>query len=159
MNNIQQKNINNLISLWEIVGNSFQKLFPQNTFSHCQIPNSEWPNRVWFTEEVTEETLKTVIEITQSSSIPLTVSHWSDFENKLPPLFEQFRFVKKSKQIGMSLELQKKFDLLNRVILERVTKEKQATIWAELYPQSFGYKISAEILVKTKHGFRIISFT
>ncbi|WP_192348358.1 GNAT family N-acetyltransferase [Algoriphagus sp. Y33] len=151
MNTVKEKNINNLISLWETIGNSFQKQFSQNTISHCQVTGSEWPNRVWFTSEVTEETLETAIEIVWSSSIPLTLSHWSDFENELHPIFEQFRFGTKSEQIGMSLKLQDKHNHSNRVTLEKVMEESQVTDWSALYPRSFGYKISAEILNKTSH--------
>ncbi len=81
----------------------------------------------------------------------MTVSYWNDFENELYPVFEQIGFIKKSEQIGMSLNFQQKFNHSNRIILEKVTAETQATIWAELFSQSFGYKISAKILIKTCH--------
>ncbi len=70
----QTKNINNLISLWKIVGNSFQKQFSQNNISHCYISDSEWPNRIWFDGKVTLEMLKTATEIARNAPIPLTVS-------------------------------------------------------------------------------------
>ncbi|MDR7128957.1 ribosomal protein S18 acetylase RimI-like enzyme [Algoriphagus sp. 4150] len=150
-NTVKEKNISNLISLWETVGNSFQKQFSQNTINYCQVSGSEWPNRVWFTAGVTEETLETAAEIIWSSSIPLTLSHWSDFENELHPIFEQFRFGKKSEQIGMSLKLHGKYTHSDRITLQRVTEESQATSWSALYPRSFGYQISPEILNKTNH--------
>jgi hypothetical protein len=149
MSNTKEKNIKNLISLWEIVGNSFQTVSSKNSIHHCYVPNSEWPNRIWFDQEVIPQMIKTAKEITQNSPINLTLSHWSDFANEHQAAFEQIGFVKKSEQIGMSMPLQEKLVVTNRIRLEKITNEKQAASWTKLYPQSFGYEISAEILTKT----------
>jgi ribosomal protein S18 acetylase RimI-like enzyme len=151
MSDIKQKNINNLISLWKTIGNSFQTQFSQDNINHCYVSNSGWPNRIWFEKELTPEMLNTTTKIPRNAPIPLTVSQWNHYENELHPIFEQIGFVKKSEQIGMSITLQQKINFPNRILLEKVTNEKQATIWAEMYPQSFGYEISEEILIKTSH--------
>jgi len=150
MSKITQKNIDNLTALWKTVGNSFQQHYPGKAFSYNEIPNSEWPNRIWFNEDLKEETLATIVELMKSASVPLTLSYWSDFEHSLDPLFEQSGLSKKSEQIGMSLKLGQQFDQSNRLNLKRVTETNQANIWAELYPQSFGYKISAETINRTQ---------
>lgn len=150
MNNLKQKNIDNLISLWKTVGSSYQRYTTNKSFSYCQIPNSEWPNRIWFNKEVDEDTLEKVAGIIKSSPIPLSVSSWSNFDNKLHSVFGQFGFSEKSQQIGMSLKLTHKFEQPNRLELKRVTEPNHAKIWAELYPQSFGYGITEEIVNRTK---------
>jgi GNAT superfamily N-acetyltransferase len=150
VNNLNQKNIKNLISLWETIGQSFQSHFKESLFHYVWLDDTDWPNRIWFIEKVTKDTLNTAIEIIQNISVPLTVSYWSGFKNELHPVFETFGFVKKSEQIGMSLALQKKFEKANRLNIKRITEGNQALAWGALYPQSFGYRISAEILMHTK---------
>lgn len=149
MTSNKQKNINNLISLWKTVGNAYQTQFLQKKIDYCYVSNSEWPNRIWFEKEVTSEILTTVNEIARNTTVPLTVSNWSSFEDEHSTIYGDFGFIKKSEQIGMSMSLHQKINNPNRIRLEKVTEEKQAIIWAQLYPQSFGYKISTEILTKT----------
>lgn len=150
MDNLKQKNIENLTSLWKLVGDSFGQHIQHKAFSYCQIAGSEWPNRIWLNEEVNEEIVKTITRIIKSTPTPLFVSYWSDFENNLHPVFEQLGFSKKSEQFGMSLNLDQAFEQLNRLNLERVTGLEQASRWAALYPLSFGYSISSEIVDKTQ---------
>jgi GNAT superfamily N-acetyltransferase len=151
MNQNNQKNINNLISLWKTIGNSFQQYSSMDNINYCYISNSDWPNRIWFEKAVTSEILTRVTQIVHDNPIPLTISHWSDFENALSSTFEHSGFIKKSNQIGMSLNLYQKLNFQNRIHLEKVTNISQAIIWTDSYPQSFGYKISTEILIKTCH--------
>ncbi|WP_175445479.1 GNAT family N-acetyltransferase [Ulvibacter litoralis] len=149
MNNYKRDNINNLISLWKLAGNSFQQYIQNEHFSYCIIPNSEWPNRIWFNKKMNNSILEKTVKIIKNSSAPLSLSNWSDFDNQYHHIFEKYGFIKKSEQIGMSLKLQSKFEEFHRLNFIRVTNPKQAKIWSDIFPQSFGYRISEEIINRT----------
>lgn len=142
-------NIENLTSLWKTVSIPFKGFFPDGEFDYCQIQNSDWPNRLWFKQKVNEQSLNKAIETINSSSVNLSFSYWGDFNSPINQLIEKSGFTKKSEQIGMSLKLNQKFQEQNRLSFQIVTEQVQAKIWADLYPQSFGYQISDEILIKT----------
>ncbi len=147
---INKVNINNLVSLWETVGDSFQKGTNGKGFSYCQVVGSEWPNRLWFHgENHKKETLKAAIERVRSSSVPLSVSYWGKESDTFQSDMEAAGFVKKTEQIGMSLRLERELESPGRIRLRRVASERDARIWAEIYPKSFGYIISATTLLKT----------
>ncbi len=149
MKNISKLNIENLTSLWKIVSIPFQGFFPGDEFDYCQIQNSDWPNRLWFNQNENEKSLKKAIKIIRSSSINLSFSYWDDFNSPINQLIEKSGFTKKSTQIGMSLKLNQKFQEQNRLSFQIVTEQDQAKLWANLYPQSFGYLITDKILIKT----------
>ncbi len=156
MEDTQQKNIDNLVSIWQLVAESFnQSSHTDNAVNHCEIKSSDWPNRIWFSTRITGKMVKAAAEIVQHASIPLTVSHWSPFEDSAKPLFEQAGFTEKSSQIGMFLTNPQKVNHSNRITLEKITTEAQANRWEEVYPAGFGYKIAAEILNRTN---RLISY-
>ncbi len=137
------ENINNLTSLWKSVGQVSGKFIQCRGFSYSLIPGSDWPNRIWFTEKANELSLLAISEIMKHSSIPLILSDWTYPDGSLSGL-DQYTFIKKSEQIGMSLFLEQEFSHQDRIILERVIDRKQALIWETLYPQSFGYGISLD---------------
>lgn len=149
MQDIAKMNIENLTSLWRKVSIPFQGFFTDDEFDYCQIPNSDWPNRLWFKQKVNEQSLNKAIETINSSSVNLSLSYWDDFDSPINQLIEKSGFTKTSEQIGMSLKLNQQFKEQNRLSFQIVTEQAQAKIWAELYPQSFGYRISDEILIRT----------
>lgn len=147
---IKKENINNLVSLWETVGDSIQKTTSEKGFSYCQVSGSEWPNRLWFHEDgKKKETLKAAIETVRGTSIPLSVCYWGKESDTFQSVMEAAGFVKKSEQIGMSLRLEQEFESPGRIRLRSVASERDARIWAEIYPKNFGYAISATTLLKT----------
>jgi hypothetical protein len=168
----QKYNINNLISLWKTVAQAFQNYIEQKSFSYCYILDSEWPNRIWLNESnlsinsqprfytikqildddenIKEKVFQKIVEVIKDSKIPLSLSYWSDFENTQHSTIEKFGLVKKSEQIGMSLVFGQKFESINRISLKRIDNENEAILWSNIYPKSFGYKISSEILMRTK---------
>ncbi|RAJ83199.1 acetyltransferase (GNAT) family protein [Chitinophaga dinghuensis] len=151
MENLNQQSIDNLTSLWLAAGIAFGNYQQHTAFDSIQVPGSEWPNRIWLKSAISPEVLSDAADFSRNNQLPLTLSHWGDFENSLQPLFEAAGFEAKSTQIGMSLKLSTPFEHPGRISLETVTTSEQAKIWAELYPQSFGYTISAEILEKANH--------
>lgn len=156
MEETQQKNIDNLVSIWQLVAESFnQSRHTDNAVNHCEIDSSDWPNRIWFSTRITGEMVEAAAEISRQASIPLTVSHWSQFEDSAKPLFEQAGFSETSSQIGMSMTNLQKINHANHITLEKITTGEQANRWEEVYPAGFGYNIAAEILNRTN---RLISY-
>ncbi|TWF31835.1 acetyltransferase (GNAT) family protein [Chitinophaga polysaccharea] len=146
---VTEKNIHNLTSLWTLAGNAAGQYFQQNDFSYCLVPGSEWPNRIWLNNHADAATIRTVADVIKNTPVPLTVSYWNHTQQDLHPVFEQLGFSVKSEQTGMSLKLDKAFEQLNRLNLVRITTPEQAAAWEALYPLSFGYRITADILNKT----------
>ena len=150
MSELVQSNIKNLSALWESAGMPFQGFFADDELGYSRVLNSNWPNRIWLKQTLEEPLLNRVKEVIGSSAIPLSFSYWDDFGSPNFLFIEKNGFTKKSEQIGMSLALQDKFENKRNIHLELVSETDQATAWAEIYPQSFGYQISPKILMETK---------
>jgi len=142
-------NIKNLVTLWEKASSPFQGFFTEEAFNHCRIPNSDWPNRVWLKQQLNEQNLNEIRELISSSPATLSFSYWDDTESTTYKLIEQNGFEQKSTQIGMSLLLRQQFEQEHRLTFERVSQVGQAKTWTDLYPLSFKYQISPEILIRT----------
>nr|WP_068891954.1 GNAT family N-acetyltransferase [Pedobacter panaciterrae] len=149
MNKHALLNIKNLVTFWEKASAPFQGYFSGETFSYCRISNSDWPNRVWLEQELDEDVLKEIRELIISSPVGLSFSHWDNIESTNYKLIEQSGFEQKSTQLGMSMQLNQKFKQEQRLTFENVNRVEQAKIWTDLYPQSFKYNISLEILNRT----------
>jgi hypothetical protein len=149
MNEHALLNIKNLIALWEKASSPFDGVFTEKKINYVHIPNSDWPNRVWLKQQLDEPALKEILEIMTSSPITLSFSYWDDIESIRCKLIEQYGFEQKSAQIGMSMRLGQKFKEEQRLTFEQVNEPGQAKTWTDLYPQSFKYHISPEILIKT----------
>ncbi|NLR56882.1 GNAT family N-acetyltransferase [Chitinophaga polysaccharea] len=147
---VTEKNIHNLTSLWTLAGNAAGQYFQQAGFNYCLVPGSEWPNRIWLNNPADTDTIRTIADVIKNAPVPLTVSYWGHTQQNLHPVFEQLGFSIKSEQTGMSLKLEKAYEQLNRLNLVRVTTPEQAAAWDALYPLSFGYRIAADILNKTR---------
>ncbi len=150
MNELVQSNIKNLSALWESASWPFQGFFADDELGYSRVPNSDWPNRIWLKQTRNESLLNRVKELINSSATPLSFSYWDDFASPDLLFIEKSGFTKKSEQIGMSLALQEKFENKRNIHLKRVTDWDQEITWAEIYPQSFGYQISPQILMETK---------
>lgn len=147
MKNVK-RNLDNLTSLWKQVGvlaGSYEEL---EHYCISQVPNSQWPNRIWIKDAVNNNLLREIRQYAKQFG-PLTLSYWSDFENRNLSLFQQNQFEIKSEQIGMHLDIVSKFDHPERLELVRISTFEQADIWEKLYPQSFGYIISGKTVMRT----------
>lgn len=142
-----EKNIQNLCSLWETVGRAFDGF--QESSKHCTslVPASDWPNRIWFSQEPGLTDLTAVRQ--QMRDTALSISYWPQQPNS-NTLFEQLGFEQKSIQIGMSLPLERPYEEQGRLTLLLVRNVSDAERWAKVYPLCFGYSIAAKILTKTK---------
>lgn len=147
---MKQENINNLISLWKTAGQGLNSYYENPQFNYSIVRNSEWPNRIWINDALDYETLKSISKFVAGRNENLTIPYWDMENSNSDELFNEFGFKVKFNQIGMSMKLENKFIFNERLSIKRIMYEEDAQIWEDIYPLSFGYKISKEILLATK---------
>lgn len=147
---LRQANIGNMTSLWKTAGLPFHSYISKSDFDYCMVPNSEWPNRLWFTgKRSNEETLQAVLDVVKSSSIKLLLPVWDNYSNNYDEALQTNGFIQQFELLGMSLRLGRHFVKQNHLNIIRVSSEKEARHWTDIYPTAFGYRISPDILMKT----------
>ena len=100
-----QANIENLTSLWQIASTSHQSYFTSNIVSYGWIENSDWPNRIWYHQDINQEMIDATKEIIKTSPVKLTIPYW-DIPGRTPnTILEDNGFKILFEQIGMSLQL------------------------------------------------------
>ncbi len=147
--NIIKANINNLTSLWKEVANVSDTCYLSDDFNYCRIKKSDWPNRLWFTKTITKGSLVAAKDIVSSSKETLTIPYWEIDNSASNGMLKIAGFKEKSEQVGMSLKLSSHYKTHFRLHFERIANPEQAKMWAELYPNAFGYSISEEIIRKS----------
>lgn len=149
-----QDNISNLTSLWKTVGSPFQSNHKNETFEYCKIENSGWPNKLWFNQDINPNIAEKAIE-TLKSNPNLVIPYWNIYGTNSNEILEDKGLIKKTEQVAMALKLETPFTQENNLEFKRVINEEDAKIWADLYPNAFGYVISKEILV---HNYKQVQF-
>lgn len=147
--NLINTNIKNLTSLWKTVGNSFDSYHKTPDFEYCEIKDSEWPNRLWVDQNITQYTIDLIKEKLAATTSSITLPIWNSYNKNEDSILELNGFILKFEQVGMSLKLDKPFDIKSDVIIQLVTNSTEAKLWSELFIKSFGYKISSETIHKT----------
>jgi ribosomal protein S18 acetylase RimI-like enzyme len=142
-------NIKNLTSLWETVGISFDSFYKTPDFEYCEIKDSEWPNRLWLDQNITQATIDLIKEKLATIPSNITLPIWNIYDKKEDTILELNGFNLKFEQVGMSLKLDKSFDIKSNVKIQLVTTDTEAKLWSELFIKSFGYKTSSETIIKT----------
>lgn len=138
MNSIKL-NIENLTSLWQTVSEPFKSSFNEKEFAYCLIENSEWPNRLWFHNEINEAKIALAKEKLSSISTNLTVPYWNIYNSNSFQLLEENGFTLKFEQIGMYLKPKQAFTESGSISLKKITTKKEAELWSALFSKSFGY--------------------
>jgi ribosomal protein S18 acetylase RimI-like enzyme len=150
MENIKN-NINNLTNLWTIASKPFNGFATDYLISYCQINNSEWPNRIWTTQQLSIRILQSIKEITENSDTNLKFVNFENLEANNTILIESLGFKLTSSLPGMSLKLNQYFPKSTRIKLEMVTNKAEAKKWSSVFKEAFGYLISAETVLKSMH--------
>ncbi|QGY45720.1 GNAT family N-acetyltransferase [Maribellus comscasis] len=145
--NLIKANIENLTSLWQLVGQKTNAFYTQEEMKYCEVINSEWPNRLWFPNKVSEANLEAAKQILLKSSVEMKISCWNDSEEDFDGLFEKCGFEKVSKQIGMVLKFNGNVEITSAIKLERVLDKTKAVLWSELFGEAFNYRIAPELLL------------
>ncbi|MDD7914875.1 GNAT family N-acetyltransferase [Polaribacter ponticola] len=151
--NTIKENIKNLTSLWTTAGNAFNSHQKLQNFEYSEIKNSEWPNRIWFNQYITQEIIDQIKEKIAVSSSKITVPIWNISNKKQDvihdAILELNNFKVKFEQIGMSLKTSSLHNLSENVKIKLVSNDFEAKIWSQLFKNSFGYKISCETIINT----------
>jgi len=149
MNSIKS-NIKNLTSLWQSVSKPFNSSFSETNFDYSLIENSEWPNRLWFHQEINKDVIALAMEKVLSTSTNLTIPYWDIYNSDSFKILEQNGFNLKFEQIGMSLKSPHIFTELKKLRLKKVSTEKEAKLWSILFSKSFGYFTNPVLLSKSQ---------
>jgi len=149
MHNTIQANINNLTSLWKTAATPFDAYFKDSLFHYCDVNDSDWPNRLWFDQDLTADSLETGLKSIQDRPTKLHLPYWDIYSSRSYELIEAKEYPLKSEQAGMSLQLQGPFALKNSLHFSDVATEADAVTWVTLFQQAFNYKINHRILMST----------
>ena len=146
MKNVK-RNINNLTHLWALAGQAFQGFEEKLTYTIAKINNTEWPNRIWSTSTLSEESLKE-IGLKMKEYPELTFSCFNEIQED-NSLETQHLFALKSLQYGMSLPLNGKNEIKRELECILVDDEAKALLWSTAFSEAFGYQIATNVVVKT----------
>lgn len=143
-------NIQNLTSLWLLAGKAFNAAQIVSKFEIVNISFSEWPNRIWSLEQITSDKKDIVKQIMQKNNPAMTFSVFQDLSEENHA--DDYGLKMKNLQVGITLPL-KDYNLSqidSRIELVLVDNQECATLWSNLFQQSFGYTISDKIVMKIK---------
>ena len=147
--NLVQKNIENLTSLWRIAGERADAHSSRAEFEFSDINYSEWPNRLWFHQDLNEDNLHAAKNILMATSTNLVIPYWDIYQSNSFELLEANGFEKRFEQIAMSLELRQTYEPIETLRIEKVSNKETAILWEELFMQAFKYKISHKVLLSS----------
>ncbi|MDD7885244.1 N-acetyltransferase [Flavivirga sp. 57AJ16] len=145
MNSIKS-NIENLTSLWQTVSEPFHAYFKEKDFEYSFVENSEWPNRLWFNEEIDQDQVADAKDKLNFLASGLVLPYWDIYHSDSFKLLEENGFHLKFEQIGMSLKADKVFAELGNLKLIKITTKKAFELWSVLFEKSFGYFINPKLL-------------
>ena len=143
--NTTQLNIHNLGQLWETAGKASDGFKKGDGYFVSMAENGEWPNRIWATETLSEETMAD-IDSEMNTFKQIMFSHFNETETETT-LLKEHGFELKSEQYGMSLQLSSKFEVEKTMELERVNSYENAKLWSQAFYDAFQYEISLDTIV------------
>ena len=151
---MRRKNIDNLTSLWETAGKSFNTFFQFHDFALSIAKDSDWPNKIWFMNDITEHSLSRVIDKINENSINFSIPYWDIYESGSSGILEDHGFTLKSEQVGMSMKLNKKFEYEKRLKIIEITNEADSGVFEFIYPLAFRYRISQDTIINTRGNIK-----
>ncbi len=145
--NLITSNIDNLISLWRSTDPT-RSTYSQGTgFAVQTVHDTQWPNKLWFTCEISRETIFSARDHISSSPIPLSVPYWHIYDTDLAQEFEIAGFDAAFEQTGMSLKLNAYSQPNTSLEIIKVIDQASADLWSSLFEQSFGYRLDGHLLL------------
>ncbi|WP_130736668.1 GNAT family N-acetyltransferase [Flavobacterium sp. J27] len=145
--NITQENIENLTSLWKEVALATGNYIVSESIAIATVAKGQWPNRIWY-QNNNDIPIKKISHWLQDNTVPLTYAYFNEGEYENNYDFSSFQL--KSSQYGMSLLLDKKWDITSRVMFQKIEDDNSIAIWTTNFEKAFGYPILPEILQKMK---------
>lgn len=140
--NLLETNIFNLTELWKIAG----KHVSTSLYEYSKSSDGDWPNKIWFTQTFTQETLEEVLNNPSFRSFSISVWNQS-FGKELA--FLQEAGLKEIKQIGMSMNLETRSKSNSLFSCRKVTCFESAKTWSHLFNIAFRYEISVQTVINT----------
>lgn len=147
---IAHANTENLTSLWKTASIPFQSHVETPHFDCCEVKGSDWPNRLWFKQVLNQRNIDRAKEKLLSTPLQLTVPYWIMDSDTSYKLLEANGFRVKFEQVAMCLKMEQNFSAAQDIVVKRIVHKADADVWTELYPKSFRYRISGDILARTR---------
>ena len=139
--NINEKNINNLLALFSLMGIDKRK-------NNLKFSKS-WPNKLWFEYDYSQNDLSNAIHEAKNNERTLAIPLWNkdSFYDEYIALFEKNKMKISFEQIGMSLDLtaQKSFESSEGDV-QIINKSEDISAWVNIASSSFSYLINDEII-------------
>ncbi len=142
-------NIENLTSLWQNASLPYGSPNVSDHYTYCYIKDSNWPNRLWFNQDIDESVVTEARLLIQEQHPDLIIPYWDIHNSNSFEIMEQNQFKKIFEQIGMSLKPVQMFDQSPILSIKLVPTQAQATSWSKLFQAAFGYHINSDILLKS----------
>ena len=136
-----KENKYNLTSLWKLAGEKANAYQASNQFDVVTVNYSEWPNRLWFHNDITEESLNTAMSNFIDAPTRLIIPYWDIYKSSSEQLLVNQGFKLQFEQVAMSLKLEKVFNSTTQITLEKVASESDAELWSEKFKSAFNYLI------------------
>ncbi len=145
--NLMRTNIESLVSLWQKVVDRHGGYTSGVDSDYCLAPDGQWPNRLWFHQDIEEKKLKAAKTYAESLASPPILPYWDIYQNPAAhSLLEASRFRVVSEQVGMYLELEGIYPASPEVELAALASQAAALQWEELFRSAFGYRNSHKLL-------------
>jgi len=141
-------NLHNLTSLWKTAALSFDSYQARPLFDLAYIENTQWPNRLWFHQDITKTSLLAAKSILEKTSTQLTIPYFDIYNSNSFELLEAEGFSLRFEQVAMFLKPKESLQGKSNFHLQPVVNETQANLWTTLFKQAFGYLISPETVLK-----------
>jgi len=139
--NINEKNINNLISLFSLMG-------VDKTRNNLKFSKS-WPNKLWFDYDYSQKDLINAIQEASTASRIFSIPLWNKdvLYDEYIELFEKNKMKISFEQIGMSLDLKAQRSFESRdADIRIINKDEDISAWVNVASASFSYSINPEII-------------
>ena len=88
---ITKANTENLATLWTTVGKMSNAFYTNKNISYCIVNYSEWPNRLWFSQQPSYSDLQNAKMVLRKFKAQAKISYWHSVENNVK-IFEQTGF-------------------------------------------------------------------
>lgn len=147
--NLIKANWENLTSLWKTAAAPFHGNVAGDVFDYAEIGNSDWPNRLWLHEDITQEGVEMALKKIKSSNTRFTIPYRDIYHSQSDQILEDNGSTKTFEQVAMSLPLTTTFALENKLDFKVISNPTDAKKWSNIYPFAFGYRITEETLLNT----------
>jgi len=147
MDYLINQNIANLCALWQSVGEAFGVYSSNKYFDSVLLNYSDWPNRLWFHQQASEESVLPAKEVIRAHEKKVIIPYWNIYDERSYSFLESQGFEPVFQQIGMYLQLQEKFSVEHSLSIKKVKNAKDALLWERLFYDCFAYQIDQNLLL------------